>query len=269
MAAPPHLNLPSSTPITSPARGAEMRDFLTSRLRTSRIPAQAQPAAPQQPTAPPLVHAWTFWHDRQDRSNTPPASTAQRPNPTPEDPSDYEDRLVPLASIADVAAFWGVLNNFDISLLPLRDSIHLFKRGVKPLWEDPRNAKGGAWTFRVPKSQAGEWWKEVCMMAVGEQLQAAVVGSDDGEGRGAKDDICGISLGVRFNSCLLQVWNRDGEHSEGIQRVLESITAGLSAGLGMREGSFYYKRHAEHASFAKTVEGNAPTANAASSSPAP
>ncbi|OQN97408.1 hypothetical protein B0A48_16567 [Cryoendolithus antarcticus] len=264
MAAPPHLNLPSSPPTTSPARGAEMREFLTSRLRTSRISPQAQPAAPQQPSAPPLVHAWTFWHDRQDRSA--PQSTS---NATPDHPSDYEDRLVPLASIADVAAFWGVLNNFDISLLPLRDSIHLFKRGVKPLWEDPRNAKGGAWTFRVPKSQAPEWWKEVCMMAVGEQLQAAVAGNDEGEGRGAKDDICGISLGVRFNSCLLQVWNRDGEHSEGIQRVLESITAGLSAGLGMREGSFYYKRHAEHASFAKTVEGSTPMTGAASSNPAP
>ncbi|OQO14676.1 hypothetical protein B0A48_00057 [Cryoendolithus antarcticus] len=259
MAAPPHLNLPSSTPTTSPARGTEMRDFLTSRLRTSRIPPQTQPAVPQQPTAPPLVHAWTFWHDRQDR-----AATQSTSNVTPDHPSDYEDRLVPLASIADVAAFWGVLNNFDISLLPLRDSVHLFKRGVKPLWEDPRNAKGGAWTFRVPKSQAPEWWKEVCMMAVGEQLQAAVVGED-----GGKDDICGISLGVRFNSCLLQVWNRDGEHSEGIQRLLESITAGLSAGLGMREGSFYYKRHAEHASFAKTAEASAPMTGAASSNPAP
>jgi hypothetical protein len=52
--------------------------------------------------------------------------------------------------------------------------VHLFKKGVKPLWEDPRNIKGGAWTFRVPKEQAPEFWKHLCLAAIGEVLQGAV-----------------------------------------------------------------------------------------------
>lgn len=73
-------------------------------------------------------------------------------------------------NIITVKPFWEVLNSFPLHRLQLKDSVHFFKRGVKPVWEDPRNVKGGAWTFRVPKAQAEEFWKEVLMMAVGEQF---------------------------------------------------------------------------------------------------
>ena len=52
----------------------------------------------------------------------------------------------------------------------MKDSVHFFKRGVKPVWEDPRNITGGSWTFRVPKAQSGEFWKETLLLAVGEQF---------------------------------------------------------------------------------------------------
>lgn len=85
------------------------------------------------------------------------------------------------------------------------------------------------------------------MMAIGEQLQAAV----EEEGREVfRDDICGVSLGVRFGSMLVQIWNRDGEHEGGVRRVLEAVLGGLSVGLRPREGSYYYKRHCEHEAFA-------------------
>ena len=57
MAVPPNLTVSPSAdlPTTTPARGAEMRNFLQSRLQKNR--------------APPLVHSWDFWHDRQDRGH--------------------------------------------------------------------------------------------------------------------------------------------------------------------------------------------------------
>lgn len=232
MAAPPNINLPSPPPPNStapPARGAEMLSFLQSRLQKNR--------------APPLVHSWDFWHDRQDRSPTNNPSNPQSPT----DPNAYEDRLVLLASVNDIRSFWSVFNNFDTTQLPLRDSVHLFKHGVKPIWEDPRNARGGAWTFRVPKAVAPEFWQEVCMLAIGEQLQAAVEREDGRET--FRDDVCGVSLGVRFGSMLVQVWNRDGEHEGGVRRLLETVLGNLTEGLQPREGSFYYKKHSEHAAF--------------------
>lgn len=265
MANPPRLQVSGLSNITadeqaatsSPARGAEMRDFLQSRLQKKN-------------RAPPLVCTWDFWHDRQDRAPQPqqPQPTADNflgvppPPPTDLDPATYETRLVHLAQVSDVKAFWNVFNNFDVLQLPLRDSIHLFHRGVKPIWEDPRNSRGGCWTFRVPKAVASEFWKEVCMMAIGEQLQSAV----ESDRTTFRDDICGISLAVRFNSLLVQIWNRDAAHEEGIERIKETVLNGVSDGLRPRDGSYYYKKHAEHSAFAgKAKEGVRPgTAQTAS-----
>jgi hypothetical protein len=166
----------------SPSRGREMRDNLLAKLRP-----------------PPLVHTWEFWHDRQDRKkpsneSTPvsasessglgtsshaPQTTAtvapQAADSRTKDGGDnYEARLVKLHTIGDVKSFWQMFNNFNVEALPLRDSIHLFHFGVKPVWEDPRNEKGGAWTFRVPKDKAKQFWQEICLLAIGEALQSAV-----------------------------------------------------------------------------------------------
>ena len=237
----PGIGAEEQAATTSPARGAEMANFLRARLnrntRESRQPGEAPP--------PALVHSWDFWHDRQERSAVIDSK------PPVEDASKYEERLEPLASITDVKQFWSVLNNFDISRLALRDSIHLFHRGVKPVWEDPRNAKGGSWTFRVPKAVAAQFWQEICMMAIGEQLQEAVQ-ADQLNKASFRDDICGVSLSVRFNSMLIQIWNRDAEHQTGVDSVLETVFQGISPDLKPKEGSYYYKRHNEHAGFAQT-----------------
>jgi hypothetical protein len=116
------------------------------------------------------VHCWEFWHDRQDRKRSENAGDEANESA----PLDYETRLIKLASVSDVRGFWEVFNNFDVFSLQLRDSVHLFHKGVKPVWEDPRNAKGGSWTFRVPKEKAPEFWKTVTLMAIGETLQACV-----------------------------------------------------------------------------------------------
>ena len=227
----------------TPARGKEMRANLLNKLR-----------------APPLVHAWDFWHDRQDRVNTnttaststtntttSPSTSSPTTATTGNNPStpNYEDRLVHLASISDVRTFWSVFNNFDVSSLPLRDSIHLFHRNVKPLWEDPRNLHGGCWTFRVHKDRAPAFWEKIALLAVGEKLQAAV----ESDRTQFRDDICGVSLSVRFTSVLVQVWNRDAGHEEGIKRLLETVFANLEPELMPRENGYYYKPHHEHAAF--------------------
>ncbi|EME47353.1 hypothetical protein DOTSEDRAFT_69325 [Dothistroma septosporum NZE10] len=230
----PDIGAKEKAATTSPARGAEMLNFLQTRLH-------------QKNRAPPLVHTWDFWHDRQDHSTNPTDSAST---------SDiYEARLEHLAQMSDVKQFWNVFNNFDIMQLKLRDSVHLFHKGVKPVWEDSRNARGGSWTFRVPKSQASAFWQEVCLMAIGEQLQSAV----EEPGRATfRDDICGVSLGVRFNSMLVQIWNRDGDHEAGTERIAKTVLEGLSEELKPREGCYYYKKHNEHAGFGGRTDSSRP-----------
>ncbi|GAB7345639.1 hypothetical protein MBLNU457_3932t1 [Dothideomycetes sp. NU457] len=214
----------------TPARGMEMKNDLLSKLR-----------------APPLTHSWEFWHDRQGRTKNS-AGNGQIDNAQgerPQDPGKYEDRLIHLTSIVDVRGFWSMFNNFDITSLPLRDSVHLFHKGIKPVWEDPRNAQGGSWTFRVPKDKAVEFWKEVCLMAIGEQLQQAVASNR----LTFIDDICGVSLSVRFTSILIQVWNRDANHTDGVEKIRAVVIENLPDELKPKESACYYKKHSEHSNF--------------------
>lgn len=82
-------------------------------------------------------------------------------------------------------------------------------------------------------------------MAIGEQLQQAV----ESERQRFRDDICGVSLSVRFNSMLVQVWNRDAGHKEGVEGILKCVMDGVSEDVKPKEGGYYYKAHAEHAGF--------------------
>jgi len=73
------------------------------------------------------------------------------------------------------------------------------------------------------------------------------------------DDICGISLSVRFTSTLVTIWNRDADHSSGVQKILEVVLNNLSPELQPKNDSgYYYKKHSEHAGFkAPTTEAQA------------
>ena len=102
---------------------------------------------------PPFKYAWTFYHDKHSTS------------------ANYEGRLTTMfENIVTIKPFWEVFNQFPLDKLKMKDSVHFFKRGVKPVWEDPRNINGGSWTFRVPKAQSQEFWKETLLFAVGEQF---------------------------------------------------------------------------------------------------
>ncbi|RPB23766.1 translation initiation factor eIF4e [Terfezia boudieri ATCC MYA-4762] len=190
----------------------------------------------------PLRHEWAFWHDRSA------ANSGTDDN--------YEDQLKEIASISTIQSFWQVFNNTPFTTLPLRDSYRLFKKNVKPIWEDPRNTKGGAWTFRVPKAHSYEFWKEIQMMAIGENLQEVVEKGDD---------ICGVSCSVRFNSHLIMVWNRDGDNQKSIDKILERVMECLPEELKPQPQNYYYKKHKAHKAYGATDDTAKPSVAAAAS----
>ena len=102
---------------------------------------------------PPFQYAWSLYHDRFIEGES------------------YDHRQTELlGNIITIKVFWEAYNNCPLTALKLKDSVHFFKRGVKPVWEDRRNVTGGSWTFRVPKNQSEQTWKEMLLLAVGEQF---------------------------------------------------------------------------------------------------
>ena len=58
--------------------------------------------------------------------------------------------------------------------LALRCSLHFMHKGVKPLWEDPQNERGGAWNFRIAKASTPVVWRELLMALIGEQFEDTI-----------------------------------------------------------------------------------------------
>ncbi|KAL1988950.1 hypothetical protein VTN96DRAFT_6939 [Rasamsonia emersonii] len=176
----------------------------------------------------PFQYRWTVWFDKHCDSNN-------------------NNRLYVLhEDVADIATFYRVYNNYPWDKIRLRDSVHIFRKGVKPVPDDPENRNGGCWTFRVPKAKSQAFFHEIAILCMANEFQAAL--------ESEHDHVLGVSTSVRFNSHLISVWNKLGSNERSIKRLEATILDRLSPELrpttaaagGNSSYSYFYKRHAEH-----------------------
>lgn len=128
--------------------------------------------------------------------------------PTPKY-SDYEKSTAPIASIYSVESFWSIYSHLKRpSLLPTVSDYHIFKKGIRPVWEDEANKKGGKWVVRLKKGVADRYWEDLLLAMIGDQFAEA------------SDEVCGAVLSVRSGEDVLSVWTRiDGGRNIKIRYV--------------------------------------------------
>ncbi|KAK2743526.1 hypothetical protein FQN57_004823 [Myotisia sp. PD_48] len=146
----------------------------------------------------PLKSTWIVWY---------------RP-PTPKY-SDYEKSTVALASISTVEGFWAVYSHLKRpSLLPTVSDYHIFKKNIRPVWEDEANKKGGKWIMRLKKGVADRYWEDLLLAMVGDQFAEA------------GDEVCGAVLSVRSGEDVLSVWTKiDGGRNIKIRETIKRLLA--------------------------------------------
>lgn len=95
--------------------------------------------------------------------------------------------------------FWRYFNHLPtIKALGPRNSYHLMKAGVLPLWEDPRNVNGGHLAIKISLKESEKAWLYSILAVIGEQFDDILA---------AKDDICGVSISKRKNEAVISIWN--------------------------------------------------------------
>ena len=68
----------------------------------------------------------------------------------------WEDSLQKIYTIETVEDFWAVINNIvNAQDIPPGSNYYMFKKGIKPAWEDTRNKEGGKWQVITNKSHRG------------------------------------------------------------------------------------------------------------------
>lgn len=116
-----------------------------------------------------------------------------------------------------VEEFWAAYSHLRRpSDLPNISDYHLFKQGVRPVWEviiksdnrgeaydyqDDVNINGGKWIVRVKKGLASRYWESLVLAIIGDQFDV-------------NDEICGAVLSIRGSEDIISVWNKTSSNGK-------------------------------------------------------
>lgn len=158
---------------------------------------------------------------KQKESSASPASEQAEHNlknswnifyrpPTTSRDKDYEKSIIKIGSFGSAEAFWTLYTYLKCpSSLPTVSDYHIFKEGIRPVWEDAGNKRGGKWIIRLKKGVADRYWEDLLLAIVGDQFMEA------------SDEVCGAVLSVRSGEDVLSVWTKmDGGRNIKIRCVL-------------------------------------------------
>ncbi|KAK4907551.1 eukaryotic translation initiation factor 4E [Elasticomyces elasticus] len=147
----------------------------------------------------PLMNTWSLWFTK------PPTGKGD----------NWNDLLKEVVSFDSVEEFWGVYNNITAcSDLAIKSDYHLFKKGVRPEWEDPQNKRGGKWSYQFKNKGStpiNDLWLHSQLAAVGETLE------EDGD-----NEVMGVVINVRKGFYRVGLWTRSvgkGQSKDAILKI--------------------------------------------------
>ncbi|KAM9428945.1 eukaryotic translation initiation factor 4E type 2 isoform 1-T2 [Salvelinus alpinus] len=146
----------------------------------------------------PLQYNYSFWYSR--RTPGRPAST-----------QSYESNIKQIGSFASVEQFWRFYSHMiRPGDLTGHSDFHLFKEGIKPMWEDDANKLGGKWIIRLRKGLASRCWENLILAMLGEQFMVG-------------EEICGAVVSVRFQEDIISIWNKTASDQSTITRIRDTL----------------------------------------------
>lgn len=76
--------------------------------------------------------------------------------------------------------------------------LFLMKKGIQPLYEDPKNKDGGCFSFKVINTEAYSAWKGLSYILIGETISM-----EEDEFTNA---VTGITISPKKNFCIIKIW---------------------------------------------------------------
>jgi translation initiation factor 4E len=132
-----------------------------------------------------------------------------------------------------VEDFWGVYNNIaKATELVSGSNYHLFKLGVRPMWEDKMNEKGGKWVLQFPRNakkpeDVNEAWLYTMLACIGAAYEQ-------------DEEICGCVMSVRKGFYRIALWIRNG----AVDEVVQSCGKQFKASIGFA-GNYEWSVHSD------------------------
>ncbi|KAI8059252.1 translation initiation factor eIF 4e-like domain-containing protein [Gongronella butleri] len=148
----------------------------------------------------PLEHEWTLWYDNPLQNNA--------------NNNSWAENLKELANITTVEEFWLAYNNLTkVDQLDPNANYYLFKKGIRPEWEDPANANGGKFSIQFPRARSGNtinlFWLNMLLAVIGEQF--------------TEGEVCGTVIAIRRNYFRIALWTKTAQRTEKLESIGHSI----------------------------------------------
>lgn len=126
----------------------------------------------------------------------------------------YEKAIKNIGTFDTVEDFWKHYN-FLRRPNDIADPVdlHLFRTGIKPMWEDPANKNGGKWVIRLRKGLASRCWENLLLAVVGGMYQCT-------------SGICGVVCSVKYQDDLISVWTRNAQdegNKAGVKEMIKTV----------------------------------------------
>jgi len=172
-----------------------------------------------------LNSRFAFFYLRRDRSQKET------------DAQGYQNAVQKIGSFDSVEGFFGIYDHLvkphSLTSETHVTDYHLFREGISPTWEDPKNRNGGKWIVRLRKVEglASLYWEDLIMALVGEQFGDVGV------------QVCGVVVSVRQHEDILSVWTQDSKDDDAIAKIRDAIKSNLDLPPFV---TIDYKRHAFH-----------------------
>ena len=78
--------------------------------------------------------------------------------------------------------------------------LFFMREGIKPTWEDPKNRKGGCFSYKVINKNVFEAWKDLSFCIAGESISKNLA---------FVANVCGITISPKKNFCIIKIWMTD------------------------------------------------------------
>ena len=75
--------------------------------------------------------------------------------------------------------------------------LFVMKKGITPMWEDPKNRNGGCFSFKVINKQVYTVWKSLFYALCGETLCVS---------KSHNSLVNGITISPKKNFCIIKIW---------------------------------------------------------------
>eukprot|EP00760_Papus_ankaliazontas_P038283 PhM_4_TR9049/c0_g1_i1/m.9060/K03259/EIF4E; translation initiation factor 4E len=184
--------------------------------------------APKTRQSHPLEETWVLWYNHRKIAHT--------------NVSQWEDILTQLTEASTVEEFWSTYNNIKRpSSLEFGSDYHMFRRGVKPAWEDPANIQGGKWQLSIgPKEETrlDTLWEKLLLSMIGETLIDDALLEQFPEIYHNKV-IVGTVMSRRRNNTRITVWTNDSTN----EAMLLAIGRRLKEVLNVTDLTLEFSAH--------------------------